>query len=115
MAVIPKRPEAEDGAALKSELRRMLNERQVLEIVPVSRATFFRMGKAGGSRQHRPISRRTAGSGSKMRSWPGGTRFTSSSKPRPGQRALASCLRAGGNVRFLGDTGVALWGCQGSF
>jgi prophage regulatory protein len=32
---------------LKSELRRMLNERQVLEIVPVSRATLFRMGKAG--------------------------------------------------------------------
>jgi prophage regulatory protein len=47
MAVIPKRAEAEDGAALTSELRRMLNERQVLEIVPVSRATFFRMGKAG--------------------------------------------------------------------
>ena len=47
MAVILKRPEAEDGAVLTSELRRMLNERQALEIVPVSRATLFRMGMAG--------------------------------------------------------------------
>jgi prophage regulatory protein len=28
--------------------RRMLNEKQVLEIVPISRTTLFRLGKSGG-------------------------------------------------------------------
>jgi predicted DNA-binding transcriptional regulator AlpA len=39
--------EIEDGAPAKSGLRRMLNEAQVLEIVPVSRTTLYRMIKAG--------------------------------------------------------------------
>lgn len=35
------------GSADKSRPRRMLNEKQVLEIVPVSRTTLFRLEKAG--------------------------------------------------------------------
>ena len=34
-------------AAYKSIARRMLNERQVLEIIPISRTTLYRMEKAG--------------------------------------------------------------------
>jgi predicted DNA-binding transcriptional regulator AlpA len=37
----------EDRALDKSGLRRMLNEKQVLEIVPVSRTTLYRLEKAG--------------------------------------------------------------------
>lgn len=37
----------------KAEPRRMLNEKQVLEIVPVGRTTLYRMGKAG--RFPRPV------------------------------------------------------------
>jgi prophage regulatory protein len=45
----PKRQESEtdDGASYKSRSRRMLNEKQVLEIVPVGRTTLYRMEKAG--------------------------------------------------------------------
>jgi len=39
--------ETEDGARNKSEPRRMLSEKQVLEIVPVGRTTLYRMEKAG--------------------------------------------------------------------
>jgi prophage regulatory protein len=39
--------ETEEVASDKSGPRRMLNEKQVLEIVPVSRTTLFRMEKAG--------------------------------------------------------------------
>ena len=39
--------ESEDGAPDKSGPRRMLSERQVLEIVPVGRTTLYRMEKAG--------------------------------------------------------------------
>jgi prophage regulatory protein len=39
--------EAEEGALDKSGPRRMLNEQQLLEIIPVSRTTLFRMMKAG--------------------------------------------------------------------
>jgi prophage regulatory protein len=39
--------ETEDGAPDKSGPRRMLSERQVLEIVPVGRTTLYRMEKAG--------------------------------------------------------------------
>ena len=35
------------GGAVKSRPRRMLSEKQVLEIVPISRTTLFRMEKAG--------------------------------------------------------------------
>src|SRR5277367_4147342 len=35
------------GGAVKSGPRRMLNEKQVLEIVPVGRTTLYRMEKAG--------------------------------------------------------------------
>jgi prophage regulatory protein len=35
------------GGAVKSRPRRMLNEKQVLEIVPVGRTTLYRMAKAG--------------------------------------------------------------------
>ncbi|WP_084518389.1 AlpA family transcriptional regulator [Bradyrhizobium sp. th.b2] len=37
----------EDGAPEKSGLRRMLNEKQVLEIVPVSAVTLWRMERDG--------------------------------------------------------------------
>ena len=37
----------EDGAPEKPIPRRMLNEKQVLEIVPVGRTTLYRMEKAG--------------------------------------------------------------------
>jgi prophage regulatory protein len=37
----------EDGAPDKSGPRRMLSEKQVLEIVPVGRTTLYRMEKAG--------------------------------------------------------------------
>ena len=37
----------EDGAPEKAIPRRMLNEKQVLEIVPVGRTTLYRMEKAG--------------------------------------------------------------------
>ena len=39
--------EMEDVVPAKSAPRRMLNEKQVLEIVPVSRTTLFRLEKAG--------------------------------------------------------------------
>jgi prophage regulatory protein len=39
--------EMDDGALEKAGPRRMLNEKQVLEIVPVSRTTLYRMIKAG--------------------------------------------------------------------
>jgi predicted DNA-binding transcriptional regulator AlpA len=39
--------QSEDGAPEKSVPRRMLNEKQVLEIVPVGRTTLYRMEKAG--------------------------------------------------------------------
>src|SRR5262245_47967334 len=39
--------EAEDSAPDKSRPRRMLSEKQVLEIVPVGRTTLYRMEKAG--------------------------------------------------------------------
>jgi prophage regulatory protein len=38
---------AADGGAHKSGPRRMLTEKQVLEIVPVGRTTLYRMEKAG--------------------------------------------------------------------
>jgi prophage regulatory protein len=50
MAATANRHEAETDAAAAPDRpgpRRMLNEKQVLEIVPVSRATLFRMAKAG--------------------------------------------------------------------
>jgi len=45
----PKQPEVEteDGAPVTSGPRRMLLEKQVLEIVPVGRTTLYRMEKAG--------------------------------------------------------------------
>ena len=41
------RPQTEDRALDKSGPRRMLNEKQVLEIVPVGRTTLYLMEKAG--------------------------------------------------------------------
>ena len=42
-----KAADTEDGPADKSRPRRMLNEKQVLDIVPLSRTTLYRMEKAG--------------------------------------------------------------------
>jgi len=50
MTAAAKRPEAETDAAAapdRSGPRRMLNEAQVLAIIPVSRTTLYRMSKAG--------------------------------------------------------------------
>src|SRR5215831_5785845 len=47
--IAAKRLEAgtEDGAADKSRPRRMLNEKQLLDIVPLSRTSIYRLEKAG--------------------------------------------------------------------
>jgi prophage regulatory protein len=47
--IAARRPEAEteDVALDQSTPRRMLSEKQVLEIVPVARTTLYRMEKAG--------------------------------------------------------------------
>ena len=49
MVAAAKRVEAEtdDGSPDRSGPRRMLSEKQVLEIVPVGRTTLYRMEKAG--------------------------------------------------------------------
>ena len=47
IAVRRQEAETEDGAPDKSGPRRMLSEKQVLEIVPVGRTTLYRMEKAG--------------------------------------------------------------------
>jgi prophage regulatory protein len=39
--------EAEDRESEKSRLRRMLNEKQLLEIIPLSRTSIYRLEKAG--------------------------------------------------------------------
>ena len=39
--------ETNDGTSDKAALRRMLTEEQVLAVVPVSRTTFYRMGRSG--------------------------------------------------------------------
>jgi prophage regulatory protein len=39
--------ETEEVAPEKSGPRRMLNEAQVLELIPISRTTLFRLGKSG--------------------------------------------------------------------
>ncbi len=59
--------ETEDGAPDESRPRRMLNERQVLEIIPVSRTTLFRMMKTDAF-QRLPTFLRTEGAGLKARS-----------------------------------------------
>jgi predicted DNA-binding transcriptional regulator AlpA len=43
----PLMSEPDNGASNKSAPRQMLNEAQVLQIVPVSRTTLYRMEKAG--------------------------------------------------------------------
>jgi prophage regulatory protein len=43
--IAEQRQQSEDGVSEKP--RRMLNEKQVLEIVPVGRTTLYRMEKAG--------------------------------------------------------------------
>ena len=42
-----KAADTEDGPADKSRPRRMLNEKQVLDIVPLSRTSIYRLEKAG--------------------------------------------------------------------
>jgi prophage regulatory protein len=42
-----RKQQSEDGVTEKAEPRRMLNEKQVLQIVPVGRTTLYRMEKAG--------------------------------------------------------------------
>jgi prophage regulatory protein len=39
--------QSEDGAPDKSRPRRMLNEKQVLDVVPLSRTSIYRLEKAG--------------------------------------------------------------------
>jgi prophage regulatory protein len=45
--VAAQRQQSEHGGSEKTAPRRMLNERQVLEIVPVGRTTLYRMEKTG--------------------------------------------------------------------
>jgi len=47
IAVKRQEADTEDGAPHHSRPRRMLNEKQVLDIVPLSRTTLYRMEKAG--------------------------------------------------------------------
>jgi hypothetical protein len=65
--------EPDDGAPDKTGLRCMLNEKQVLDIVPVSPVTLWRMEKAGRFRAA-PSSARTKNSGSKTKSSRGNAR-----------------------------------------
>ena len=59
------RSQAEDGEPSKLGPRRMLTEKQVLQIVPVSPVTLWRMVKRGESFHNPSSSRRTQNSGSK--------------------------------------------------
>ena len=68
--------------------RRMLNEKQVLSIVPISRTTLYRAEKEGRFRGQR-TSRRTGGFGTKMKSWRGRTRSTSSIRTVAGAKVVA--------------------------
>ena len=45
--IAAQRQQSEDGAPEQPAPRRMLNEKQVLQIVPVGRTTLYRMEKAG--------------------------------------------------------------------
>jgi prophage regulatory protein len=45
--IAAQRRQSDDGASGTSAPRRMLNEKQVLQIVPVGRTTLYRMEKAG--------------------------------------------------------------------
>ena len=56
IAAAADRPKAEEADATPCGPRRMLNEEQVLAIIPVSRTTLFRMGKAGSFPQGTYIS-----------------------------------------------------------
>jgi predicted DNA-binding transcriptional regulator AlpA len=49
MTATATRPEAEDdsGTEIKSGLRRMMSEQEVLAAIPISRTTLFRLMKAG--------------------------------------------------------------------
>lgn len=47
IATAQREAETEDLAPANSRPRRMLSEQQVLEIIPVSRTTLYRMEKAG--------------------------------------------------------------------
>jgi prophage regulatory protein len=47
MAAADWEDETEGGVPDKSRPRRMLSEKQVLEIIPVGRTTLYRMAKAG--------------------------------------------------------------------
>jgi hypothetical protein len=68
--------------------RRMLNEKQVLSIVPISRTTLYRAEKECRFRGQR-TSRRTGGFGTKMKSWRGRTRSTSSIRTVAGAKVVA--------------------------
>jgi predicted DNA-binding transcriptional regulator AlpA len=43
----PQEADTEDSALAKSRPRRMLNEKQLLDIVPLSRTSIYRLEKAG--------------------------------------------------------------------
>jgi prophage regulatory protein len=45
--IAAQRLQSENGAREKTEPRRMLNEKQILQIVPIGRTTLYRMEKAG--------------------------------------------------------------------
>lgn len=45
--IAAQRQQSEDSASENAAPRRMLNEKQVLQIVPVGRTTLYRMEKAG--------------------------------------------------------------------
>ena len=91
---------SEDGAPEKPAPRRMLNEKQVLEIVPVGRTTIYRMEKAGRFPKSTYISR-TGAFHLKMRSSLGRTRLMNLIRAVAGARGVAVVFRLRGAVKCL--------------
>jgi predicted DNA-binding transcriptional regulator AlpA len=86
--------ETEEASPDKSRPRRMLSEKQVLEIVPVGRTTLYRMEKANRFPKSTYI--RTAESGSRMRLSLGSTRSMNSIRTVAGAKGAPVLNRAGG-------------------
>ena len=85
--------ETEEVAPDKSGPRRMLNERQVLEIIPSPAPRFLEWKKRAGF-PNRLTSHRTAGSGSRIRLSLGRTPLMNSIRAEDGARGVAIMLQA---------------------
>ena len=91
--------------------RRMLSEKQVLEIIPIGRTTLYRMEKAGRFPKSTYIGP-TGAFGLRMRSSVGRTRLTNSIRSVAGAKDVAILLRTNKtyDVRARGKTGHRVCG-----